>query len=94
MHKICGCNHSKDRLRESCTDFAVFVVTGQELRHDSWTLPHEARNRAVLNAMASPEPNLYTLSPAEYRPYYEEVAFAWLLSQAVSGHVFQASCQQ
>lgn len=57
---------------------------GQELRYDSWTLPQDARNRALLSAMVSPEPNMYSLSPAEYKPYYEEMAFAWLLSQAVS----------
>lgn len=58
---------------------------GQEWKFDSYTLPPEAKNRTVLTGLVSPEPNSYTQSPAEYKPYYEAMAFAWLFSQAVGG---------
>jgi hypothetical protein len=38
----------------------------------------------VVIATVSPEPNAYSLSPAEFRAVFEQASVSWMLAQAVS----------
>eukprot|EP00883_Tetradesmus_obliquus_P015009 jgi/Sobl393_1/8113/SZX59989.1 len=66
---------------------------GHELSNDARTLElplwdsknrsiGTATNRAVVTAVVSPEPNAYSLAPAEFRSVYEQVSMSWMLAQA------------
>jgi hypothetical protein len=43
-----------------------------------------ATNRAVVTAIVSPEPNHYSLVPADFKVIFEQASVSWMLSQAVS----------
>ncbi|KAF6260179.1 hypothetical protein COO60DRAFT_1700419 [Scenedesmus sp. NREL 46B-D3] len=65
---------------------------GHELSNDARTLELpvwdsknrtvvSATNRAVVTAVVSPEPNAYSLAPAEFRAVYEQASVSWMLAQ-------------
>jgi hypothetical protein len=76
---------------------SFIAAAGHELGNDTYTLDLPvwdsktnrtvltATNRAVVIAIVSPEPNHYSLVPAEFTSVYEQVSIAWMLSREVSG---------
>jgi hypothetical protein len=78
---------------------SVCAAAGHELSNDSHTLDLPvwdsktnrtvvtATNRAVVTAVLSPEPNAYSLVPADFKDVFEQASVAWMLAQAVSSCV-------
>jgi hypothetical protein len=83
---------------DACKAYLPTAAAGHELGNDARTLELPvwdnknrnvvtATNRAVVTAVVSPEPNAYSLAPAEFRAVYEQASVSWMLAQAVSNRV-------